>query len=406
MKSNNKYDNLYKIFKTIGLNISISTEKKRTKILCFGFFSNIIKKFILRELNYFNNKKYIFEITKKNKNIYKQYYNIYGNSLIFSTWIPPIPSKPFSRLLKSRILSLFNFNTSPEQLTISIIEDCPNKCIHCALPNKYNHSTLKIDILKKIINNALKCGFTSIIFDGGEPLLYDELEEAISFVDKSKAVACLFTSGYGLNLEKAKKLKGAGLYSISISIDSAIEAIHDKMRGRSGSYKDAINGIKCSIEAGILVNMYCVLTPNNICELEKIYNLATLLKVNELSFYEIVPTGRWIDHMADILSYSDKKKYFDFVDKFSCKEGPKIFSGPHIIKEFGCMAGNKWIHITPEGLIQPCSCIPISYGNIYNNSLSKVIKKIKMNTIYKNNYDCLMRSDNFRTKLNVINKLK
>ena len=383
MKSNE-----YNILNIIGLKIKIiALNTNKTIIKCTGFFSKFIKKFLLKELSFFDQEKYITEINKKNKSINNTYYKTYGNSLIFSTWIPPIPSKVFSKLLVSRVLSIFGYQRY-EQLTISIIEDCPNHCIHCALPNKYNHSYLDINTLKKIISDAINIGFTNIILDGGETLLYNKLEEAISFVSSSKAIISLFTSGFSLNLQKAKNLKNAGLYSICISIDSSIEEKHDKIRGRKGSYREVINAIKCSRNVGMLVNMYCVLSPFNIMELEDIYSLALSLDVNEISFYEIVPTGRW--NSKKILTEDQKKIYFDFVESKKNINGPKIFSGPDIIKNFGCMAGNKWIHITPEGNVQPCACIPISYGNIYNKPLRKIVKSMNIKK-YKNNYECLMR---------------
>ena len=378
----------YNLFKKIGLKIKIIiSNTKKTKIICSGLFSNIIKKYFMRELNFFNNKKYVMKIDKNNKSINEYYYKTYGNSLIFSTWIPPIPSKVFSRMLISRILSNFGF-IKYEQLTISIIEDCPNHCIHCALPNKNNHSYLDINNLKKIISDAINIGFTSIILDGGETLLYDKLEEIISFISPSKAIVSLFTSGFSLNKEKAISLKKSGLYSINISIDSSFESKHDFIRGRKGSYNEVINAIKFSRDVGLLVNMYCVLSPFNIMELENIYSLAMELDVNELSFYEIVPTGRW--DSKKILTENQKNIYFNFIKSKKNSKGPKIFSGPDIIKNFGCMAGNKWIHITPEGNVQPCACIPISYGNIKEKSLKKIIKSININK-YKNNFDCLMR---------------
>jgi len=172
------------------------------------------------------------------------------DELIFSTWMPPIPSKAFDRLVSSppipskafdRLVSsqmgYIRGKMLPEQVTISITEECPNKCLHCALPDTKNKATLPVETVKNVIDQVLDLGSTFIVFDGGEPLTYDGLEELIEYVDRERALTGMFTSGVGLTLEKAMSLKEAGLDMISVSLDSANEAGHDSMRGRSGVFK-------------------------------------------------------------------------------------------------------------------------------------------------------------------------
>jgi MoaA/NifB/PqqE/SkfB family radical SAM enzyme len=117
--------------------------------------------------------------------------------------------------------------------------------------------------------------------------------------------------------------------------------------------------------------------------------------VHELSFYEIVPTGRWIDHETEILSPDDHRKLDDFVKRADAMDGPRVFSIPHVMKTTGCFAGRKWLHITPQGDILPCACIPIPYGNIHTDTLKSVWKKIRKDPVY-NADSCLMRDTEFR----------
>ena len=96
----------------------------------------------------------------------------------------------------------------------------------------------------------------------------------VARVDKSRAIATCLTSGFKLSEERAKELKAAGLYASRISLDSPFEAEHDRIRGREGAYRDSITGIKNSIAAGILTDMFVVVSPHNIDDLEEFYNLA------------------------------------------------------------------------------------------------------------------------------------
>lgn len=321
---------------------------------------------------------------------------IEADRLIYSTWMPPIPSSGFDRLVKSQLSSMIGKNI-PDQVTISITEDCPNNCIHCALPDTKNRAKLSPETVRDVIDQVLEMGTTFVIFDGGEPLTYPGLEELISYVDPEKAITGMFTSGVGLTEERARSLKTAGLYSLTVSFDSAYEEKHDYVRGRKGVFKSAVEAVKNGLAAGLLVNIYVVLSRDNVNELDELYNLAAGLGAHELSFYEIVPTGRWMDHASEIMTPKDMRKFDNFVVQAHEKEGPRIFPIPLVMRTTGCMAGRKWLHITPEGNILPCACIPIPYGNVHRDRVKDIWKKIRKDPAY-NAKCCLMRNPEFREK--------
>nr|QNO47900.1 hypothetical protein LLFONJKP_00021 [Methanosarcinales archaeon ANME-2c ERB4] len=61
--------------------------------------------------------------------------------------VPPIPGKAFDRLVKRQFNAKSGKNI-PDQVTISITEDCPNRCTHCALPDTGNRTSLSPDEVK------------------------------------------------------------------------------------------------------------------------------------------------------------------------------------------------------------------------------------------------------------------
>ncbi len=250
-----------------------------------------------------------------------------ADRLVCSTWMPPVPSPGFDRLVKSQLFSILG-KMIPDQVTISITEECPNNCIHCALPDTKNREKLTPKTVKSTIDQVLEMGTTFVIFDGGEPLTYPGLEDLIRYVDPEKAIAGMFTSGVGLTEERASRLKEAGLYSLTVSFDSAYEDKHDYVRGRKGVFKSAVEAVRNGIKAGLLVNIYVVLSRDNVNELEELYALASELEVHELSFYEIVPTGRWMDHASEIMTPKDLKKFDNFVSRVQGERRPQSISYP------------------------------------------------------------------------------
>jgi hypothetical protein len=116
-----------------------------------------------------------------------------SEKLCLSTWIPPIPSRAFSRLADSRLRAVLGRRT-PDQVTISITEECPNRCAHCALPNSGNKLPSP-DTVKDIIGQILDMGTTLVIFDGREPASTGSSELVVC---DDRAISTFFTSGAAL----------------------------------------------------------------------------------------------------------------------------------------------------------------------------------------------------------------
>jgi MoaA/NifB/PqqE/SkfB family radical SAM enzyme len=308
-----------------------------------------------------------------------------SEKLCLSTWIPPIPSRAFSRLADSRLRALLGRRT-PDQVTISITEECPNRCAHCALPNSGNKLRLSPNTVKDIIGQILDMGTTLVIFDGGEPALYQELPELVASVD-DRAISTLFTSGAGFTAKLARRLKEAGLYAVNVSLDSPIEAEHDAMRGREGVFSEAMQAIENALAAGLLVDHYVVLRRENMPHLQRFHELARRMGAHELTFFEVVCTGRWSERQNIALLPADHARLADFVRNAGA---PRIFSVPEAYKRFGCFAATSWMHITPAGEVYPCSCYPQSWGSIFKEPIKKIWQQMGAFP-YKKSKACPMR---------------
>ncbi|MHC1592503.1 MAG: radical SAM protein, partial [Methermicoccaceae archaeon] len=219
--------------------------------------------------------------------------------MVFSTWIPPAPSAAFDRLLKAQVLSMLSRNV-PDQLSVSITTKCPNRCAHCGAAGMSTSPELTLEEVERTIADGLSMGSYLITFDGGEPLLRDDLEHMVRAVDREKAIATTFTSGYGLTPQRASTLKDAGLYAVRVSFDFPTQKEHDAFRGRQGAFRDATEAVKSALSAGLLVDMFVVVSPHNIDMLDEFYSLACELGVHELSLYEIVAVGRWAQHADEV----------------------------------------------------------------------------------------------------------
>jgi len=60
----------------------------------------------------------------------------------------------------------------------------------------------------------------------------------------------------------------------------------------------------------------------------------------------------------------------------SC-DGARMFASTRFEGiDFGCLGGTRWAHVGVDGGLRPCPYVPISYGNVYEEGLEKVWKKL------------------------------
>ena len=314
---------------------------------------------------------------------------------IFSTWIPPAPSRAFDRMLSAQMAALTQ-RPVPDQFSIAVMRACPNDCIHCSAPSRQGE-ILESAVVKDALFQALDMGSYLITFDGGEPMLRKDLPDLVSSVD-DRAIATSFTSGYHLTAPLARELKQAGLYAVRISIDSPLEKEHDRVRGRSGAYRDALDGVKNALEAGLLVDLFMVTSPHNIDHLEDAFSLATDLGVHELSLYEIVAVGRWASHENEVLTNADVLRLERFHKEKNRSDGPRVTALPYLLgpEMFGCFAGRRWIHVDGAGEALPCAYMPLGFGNIKEKSLKEIWKEMTRYSWFKGRCSCQMRDRGFR----------
>jgi MoaA/NifB/PqqE/SkfB family radical SAM enzyme len=366
------------------IKVNASTENEKMVLDAEGPLSQLAKPFLKRINNIFAEEKPI---------------SMNENEIIFSTWIPPIPGPVFSRVISAETAAIRKKRV-PDQFSIGITARCPNRCIHCGAADIKPEKELTLEEISGAIDQSLDLGSYLISFDGGETMLRNDLVEMVARVDKSRAIATCFTSGFRLSEERARELKAAGLYASRISLDSPFEAEHDRIRGREGAYRDAIAGINNAKTAGILTDMFVVVSPHNIDDLEEFYNLAVDLGMHELSIYEIIAVGRWLDHEDEVIGEKDISRLEKFQKTMNSKpEGPRVTAFPYFMGPslFGCFAGRRWMHVASDGEVMPCAYTPLSFGNICEDSLEAIWKRMGKHNAYKKDAaNCMMRNPDFR----------
>ncbi|WNY26443.1 radical SAM protein [Methanolapillus ohkumae] len=302
-----------------------------------------------------------------------------------SAWLPPIPSPVFNRLIQDEV-RIATRRFVPETVSIEVTNKY-NPHVHL------NYGSVKKDIrqidppdpetaqIKKTIDQALDMGAVVITFTEGDPLLNKDICELVEYVDKSKAVVMAYTWGLDFSFEKARQLKEAGLQTLLVSLYSTDPVIHDKKRNIPGAYEKAVAAIRTGLKAGLLVTLATHLDQTRIGEMEKLYHLAESLGVHEFSIWESAPTLEGKKQMGA----EGRKKINEFYKKINSESsGPRIFSNTIFEGQmFGAMAGRRWLHVTTTGDVWADPYIPMSYGNINNEPLKEIWKKMRKEPVFQ-----------------------
>ncbi|WMW22175.1 radical SAM protein [Methanolobus mangrovi] len=309
------------------------------------------------------------------------------DKVIASTWLPPIPSKAFNRLLLAETqIALGRY--IPETVSFEITRNCKCNCEHCVVSG--GEGDLDIETIKRAIDDVLDMGAMVIVFTEGDPMLREDIYELIDYVDKERAIVNMYTPGTEMTPENARRLKEAGLHNMLVSIYSTEPSKHDSVRRLEGAFEMATNAMMMGLDAGLLVTMATHVSPKNIDELPAMYELARDIGVHEFSLWESVPKKK----EDPIISDADREKVLEMYHRInSTKGGPRIFANSYFEGEMlGCMAGQRWLHVCVDGLVKPCPYIPFSYGNIQDSSIKDVWSKIRKDKQFRGQRGtCLMQ---------------
>lgn len=135
------------------------------------------------------------------------------------------------------------------------------------------------------IDSARNMNAMVISITGGEPLLRQDIFDIIRYI-RDKGMAChLCSNGSLLDEDCIKRLKGAGLNSISISLDSFKSSIHDELRGVQ-CFEKVVEGIGKlkRLAPKIKIGINCLITALNFREIYRMIPMAQRLKVNQIKF--------------------------------------------------------------------------------------------------------------------------
>jgi len=196
----------------------------------------------------------------------------------------------------------------------NVTRACNLHCVHCyarAVECKHEAELNREQGLAMIDDLAL-FGVPVILFSGGEPLLHPDLVELASYAVDKGIRAVVSTNGTLITPGKARELKSIGLSYVGVSLDGT-ETVHDRFRGKRGSFQQAVQGILNCQEVGLKVGVRFTINRMNMDEIPSIFDMLEQYHVPRVCFYHLVYAGRGSGLIEQDLDHHGTRKVVDLI---------------------------------------------------------------------------------------------
>jgi pyrroloquinoline quinone biosynthesis protein E len=232
-----------------------------------------------------------------------------------------------------------------------------------------------------VIREAAALGVLQIGFSGGEPLARRDLEELICIARKANLYTNLITSGIGLDGNRVRTLRSAGLDSIQLSFQSDESSLADEIAGAPAQQRklDAAARIR---DAGIPLSLNFVIHRRNIDRLPRMIELAESLgaqriELANVQFYgwaflnraALLPTREQVIRAREIAAAA-KARLAGAIDIFY------VLPDYYETRPKPCLNGwgQRYLTVNPVGDVLPCptasSAIPyLRFENVRTSNL-------------------------------------
>ncbi len=286
--------------------------------------------------------------------------------------------------------------TRPRYAVWEITLKCNLACRHCgSRAGDKRDDELSTEEALDLVRQMKDLGVIEVTLIGGEAFLRKDWLEIAAEVTRVGMRCTMQTGGLGVTDVMARRMREAGIDSVGVSLDG-LEATHDWIRGKEGSYRWAFEAIACLRRAGLRVTANTQINRRSIRELPMLYVALRDAGVTAWQIQTTVPMGNAAEEVALLLQPAEFVDVFPVLSLLAARgeeEGVAItvgnnlgYYGPYERslrggRGFifgGCSAGMDALGIEANGAIKGCPSLPsgpYTGGNVRERSLRDIVER-------------------------------
>ena len=284
-----------------------------------------------------------------------------------------------------------------KEVKIELTNKCSRNCKHCSSNATSSISNLKeldFEDVCKVIKEAKLMGVDTIVFTGGEPLMYDKLSELVELTSKLGIKSTIYTFAYRTDetLNSYRNLIDSGLNRIVYSLADSLSDEEDISIYDKEQFFD-----KVFDENNARLGFHYTVSKDSFSRLETVVNetidtFKTKRYFDKVSLLRFVPHGKGTTNMdlskEELLAIKNLYLNSNYKDKIRLGTPWNILG----IENTPCIIADEIMIIGFDGIAYPCDSIKyftklgIS-GNIRENSLTDMYNSEYFSNIRKFNTD-------------------
>ncbi len=298
-----------------------------------------------------------------------------------------------------------NFDQCPMLVIWEVTQACDLACVHCrasAQPER-NPQELTTDQGRRLLDEIRSFGEPLMVFTGGDPLKRPDLYELIRHSVKIGLRTNVTPSATPLlTAEAIDGFKEAGIARMAISLDGPDAATHDDFRGIPGTFDRAMFALRHARDIGLDTQLQTTVTRRNMSRLPEVAEIASEVRTKMWSLFFLIVTGRAAEN--DDLLAPEYEQVFSFMYELSktAPFGLKTTEAMHYRRYVaqrmkaegvnthneaakavawrtaGVSDGKGFVFVSHTGEIFPSGFLPISGGNVLQNSLTDVYRNSEL----------------------------
>lgn len=274
---------------------------------------------------------------------------------------------------------------------------CNLACQHCgSRAGEARSQELSTLEALNLVQQLAEVGIQEVTLIGGEAFMRPDWLEIAQAITEAGMICGMTTGGFGISRETAQKMKDAGIQVVSVSVDG-LEATHDHLRGKTGSWEWAFKTMSHLKQVGIPFGCNTQINRLSAPEFPQIYEKIRDAGIFAWQIQLTVPMGNAADNHQILLQPYELLDIYPMIARVvqrAKQEGVDVqpgnnigYYGPYerLLRGGGawtfwqgCSAGLSALGIEADGAIKGCPSLPTAAytgGNIRDRSLRDIVEQ-------------------------------
>ncbi|MCY0879915.1 MAG: radical SAM protein [Firmicutes bacterium] len=283
-----------------------------------------------------------------------------------------------------------SYADAPHVVTWELTRACQLHCRHCrakAIPRRDPEELLLGDIIPVLDDFAEHFARPPVlVFTGGDPLERPDLEDIIQAAIARGLITALAPSVTPrLTPSVLDRWQALGVRSVSLSLDGADAATHDRFRGVRGTYDRTVKVAQDVVSRGIKLQINTSVSPYTVDQLPALAALVDQLGASSWELFFVIPTGR--ARLQDTLSSEQIERVLQWLVRFQPPRPMRITTvgapqwarvrheaNPLDPPRTVAREARGFAFIDHRGEVYPSGYLPVSAGNVRHTPFSTIYR--------------------------------